>query len=126
MTIKKLMQVKGVFTPLIRTKLSAKLSYKLLKFIKAIEFEENFLNEKLRSILKEYAKKDEKGNFVQDENGNICLIEDKKEECEKAIAELNNLEIEKPNFSFTLDELENLPLSVVDMAIIEDFIVKEE
>lgn len=126
MTIKKLVQVKGVFTPLIRTKLSPRIAYKIFKLIKAIEFEENFLNEKLKIILKEYAQTDEKGNFVYDEKGNICLIKGKEEDCNNAINELNDIEVDKPNFNFTLDELDSLSLSVIDMAIIEDFIIEEE
>lgn len=126
MKLKKLVQVKGVFTPLIRTKLTPKLSYKILKFIRAIEFEERFFNEKLREIIDEYGKKGEDGKFLFDKDDNILIKEEKVEDCNKAIAELDELEVTPPAVRFTLDELENLSLSVVDMAIIEEFIVQEE
>lgn len=126
MKLKKLVQVKGVFTPLIQTKLTPKLSYKILKFIRAIEFEERFFNEKLREIIDEYGKKGEDGKFLFDKDDNILIKEEKVEDCNKAIAELDELEVTPPAVRFTLDELENLSLSVVDMAIIEEFIVQEE
>lgn len=126
MKLKKLVQVKGVIIPLIRTKLTPKLSYKILKFIRAIEFEERFFNEKLREIIDEYGKKGEDGKFLFDKDDNILIKEEKVEDCNKAIAELDELEVTPPAVRFTLDELENLSLSVVDMAIIEEFIVQEE
>jgi len=125
MKIQKVAQVKGVFSPLVRTKLSPKIAYKLLKFIKALEFDENFFNSKLREIVNEYAEKDEKGKLRADEKGNIVVSEDKQEAFKKAIDELNDIEVTTPDIKFTLDELQGLTLSVVDMSIIEDFIKEE-
>ena len=124
MNIQKLIQAKGVFSPLIRQKLSPKLSYKLLKFIRSIEAEEEFYNSKLREIINEYCKKDDEGKFVI-ENGEVVFIEDTESEGRKSIEELNNTEVESPNISFTLDELQDVALSVVDIAKIEDFIKEE-
>ena len=124
MNIQKLIQAKGVFAPLIRQKLSPKLSYKLLKFIRSIEAEEEFYNSKLREIINEYCKKDDEGKFVI-ENGEVVFIEDTESEGRKSIEELNNTEVESPNISFTLDELQDVALSVVDIAKIEDFIKEE-
>lgn len=126
MKLKKLIQVKGIFVPFIRTKLPAKLSYKILKFIRAVEFEEKFLNDKLKEIIGEYGKKDENGKFVLDKDGNIVIQEDKVDACNKAVEELDELEVNAPEIKFDLAELDSLTLSVVDIAIIEDFINKEE
>ncbi|WP_251183412.1 hypothetical protein [Anaerocaecibacter muris] len=123
MKIGQLLKIKGVFTPFIRMRLPPRLSYKLLKFIKAIEFEEEFFNTKFRELLQDCGKKDENGKFVLDNNGNIVL--EKSDEFKKAIEELNNIEVTVPDISFTLDELQNLTLSVLDIAIIEDFIKED-
>lgn len=123
MKIGKLLKIKGVFTPFIRMRLSARLSYKLLKFIKAIEFEEEFFNTKFRDIVQDCTEKDEHGEFVVDKNGNIALK--KSEEFKKAVEELNNIEVTAPDIKFTLDELQDLTLSVLDIALIEDFIKED-
>lgn len=123
MKIGQLLKVKGVFTPFIRMRLSPRLSYKLLKFIKAIEFEEDFFNAKFREIVQECAKKDEQGKFITDNNGNIAL--EKSNKFKAAVEELNEIEVTAPDIKFTLDELQDLTLSVLDIAVIEDFIQEE-
>ena len=124
MKIQKLIQAKGVFAPLVRLKLSPKLSYKLLKFIRSVELEEDFFNSKLREIFEEYCEKDAEGKFVI-EDGRVVLKPETKAEGEKALAELNDTDVEAPAIEFTLDELQGLTLSVIDMAKIEDFIKEE-
>lgn len=124
MKIQKLVQVKGVFAPLTRTKLSPKLSYKILKFLKAIEFEEKFFNSKIKELLNEFGQKDEKGKYVA-EKGKIKIISGREEACANAFNELNNLEVSPPDITFTLEELNDITLSVQDMLIIEDFIKEE-
>lgn len=123
MKIGQLLKIKGVFTPFIRMRLSPRLSYKLLKFIKAIEFEEDFFNSKFREIVQDCAKKDKEGKFVTDTNGNIVL--EKTDKFKAEIEELNEIEVTAPDIKFTLDELQNLTLSVLDIATIEDFIQEE-
>lgn len=123
MKIGQLLKVKGVFTPFIRMRLSPRLSYKLLKFIKAIEFEEDFFNTKFREIVQECAKKDEQGKFITDDNGNIAL--EKSDKFKAAVEELNDIDVTAPDIKFTLDELQDLTLSVLDIAIIEDFIQED-
>ncbi len=123
MKIGQLLKVKGVFTPFIRMRLSPRLSYKLLKFIKAIEFEEDFFNAKFREIVQECAKKDEQGKFITDDNGNIAL--EKSDKFKAAVEELNDIDVTAPDIKFTLDELQDLTLSVLDIAVIEDFIQED-
>lgn len=123
MKIGQLLKIKGVFAPFIRMRLAPRLSYKLLKFIKAIEFEEEFFNSKFREIVDDCAKKDEQGKFITDKNGNIAL--EKSDKFKKAVEELNDIEITAPDISFTLDELQGLTLSVLDIALIEDFIKED-
>lgn len=125
MKIQALLQVKGVFAPFARTKLPVKLSYKLLKFFRAVEVEEQFFNSKIHDIIEEYGEKDEKGNFVLLENGNIKFDDNKKVELETTLKELNDIEVTPPDITFTLEELNELTLSVQDIAIIENFIKED-
>lgn len=120
MKIGQLLKVKGVFAPFIRMRLSPRLSYKLLKFIRAIEFEEDFFNSKFREIVQDCAKKDEQGKLLTDDKGNIVL--EKSDKFKAAIEELNDVDVPAPDIKFTLYELQDLTLSVLDIALIEDFI----
>lgn len=124
MEIQKLIEVKGVFAPLTRMKLNPKLSYKIYKFLQAIESEERFFNAKIRELLDEYGKKDKDGKLIT-ENGNIAVLEGKEKECNDAFAELQSVEVSAPDIRFTLEELNEITLSVQDIAIIENFIQEE-
>lgn len=124
MKLQELVKIKSVFAPIVRLKLSPKLSYKIMKLLKEIEFDETFLNSKIKELIDEYGERDKSGKFVI-ESGNIVIQKDKEQECQKALLELNNLEVDNPTCSFTLNELQEITLSVQDMAIIEN-LIKEE
>lgn len=124
MKLQELVKIKSVFAPIVRLKLSPKLSYKIMKLLKEIEFDETFLNRKIKELIDEYGERDKNGKFVI-ENGNIVIQKDKEQECQKALLELNDLEVDNPTCSFTLNELQEITLSVQDMAIIEN-LIKEE
>lgn len=124
MKIQKLIQARGVFAPLTRIKLNPKLSYKIYKFLRTIENEEQFFNVKFRELVDEYGKKDDKGKLII-ENGNIAIIDGKEKECNDAFNELQSIEVSTPDIHFTIEELKDLTLSVQDIAIIEEFIQEE-
>lgn len=124
MQIGKLIQVKRVLTPFFHEKLSAKLSYKLMKFVSKLETEENFYNGKMREIIDTYCEKDENGNFIPLDNGfkvkDGCILD-----CNKAISELDVLDVEAPEITFSVDELSEMKLSVSDMMALSHFITEE-
>ncbi len=123
--LQQISQIKKVFEPMVRVKLPAKLAYKVYKFVREVESEENFFTEKIREIANEYGKKDADGKFMTDENEQLLIQEDKQEAFRNAMTELNGLEVDVPDTSFTVDELAPLPLSVLDMEILKDFIKEE-
>lgn len=124
MEINKLLKIKEIIDKYAHDKISVKLGYKFMKFCKSIEIEEAFFNERMVEIVSAYCKKDGHGTYIRTETGGIEIIEDKIDECNKALEELNSLEVKKPDFVFTLDELEELKLSISDLAILDDFIVE--
>ena len=88
------------------TVLPLKGAYKLNKIKKAIEKESDFYQDKFQEIVDTYAKKDENGNLVYSEDGSQIIIkEGMVEECNKALEELQDLEIEIENYHFTLSDL---------------------
>ena len=88
------------------TTLPLKGAYKLNKIKKAIEKEGEFYTEKFQEIVEQYAKHDDDGNLVFSEDGNQILIKDGMvEECNQALEDLQNLEIEIETYSLALDDL---------------------
>ena len=85
-------------------------AYKINKIRKAIEKEGEFYSSKFQEIVNTYAKKDDNGDIVFSEDGEQIIIQDDKiEECNQALAELQRLEVEIDNCNLTIEDLgENL------------------
>ena len=67
--------------------------YFMAKLNKRIEEERALYREQLQQILDKYAEKDEQGNFIPTENGGIKVIPETQAECQRAINELDSMEI---------------------------------
>ena len=88
------------------TTLPLKGAYKLNKIKKAVEKEGEFYTEKFQEIVDLYAKHDDEGNLVFSEDGNQIMIKEGLiEECNQALADLQELEVQIENYGFTLDDL---------------------
>ena len=88
------------------TTLPLKGAYKLNKIKKAVEKEGEFYTEKFQEIVNTYAKKDENDQLVFSEDGNQIMIKDGMvEECNKALEDLQSLEVQVENYGLTLDDL---------------------
>ena len=98
-------------------------AYKLNKIKKAIEKEGEFYTEKFQEIVDTYAKKDDDGNLVYSEDGSQIMIKDGMvEECNKALADLQELEVEVENYNLTLDDLgENLECTPEELEALMPF-----
>lgn len=87
-------------------KLPLKAAYKLTKIKQAIEKETEYYGEKFQQIVDTYAKKDDDGNLLYNEDGTQILIKDGMiTECNQELEELHNLEIGVDNYNLTIDEL---------------------
>lgn len=88
------------------TTLPLKGAYKLNKIKKAVEKEGEFYTEKFQEIVEKYAKHDDNGQLVFSEDGNQIMIKDGMvDECNKALEDLQNLEVEIETYGFNLDDL---------------------
>ena len=92
------------------TTLPLKGAYKLNKIKKAVEKEGEFYTEKFQEIVNTYAKKDENDQLVFSEDGNQIMIKDGMvDECNKALEDLQSLEVQIETYGLTLNDLgENL------------------
>ena len=87
------------------TSLPLKAAYKLNKIRKAVEKEGEFYSEKFQEILNDYAKKDENGELVFSENGDQIMIKDDMiDECNKALADLQELEVQIENYGLSIED----------------------
>jgi hypothetical protein len=121
MKITTLIDAANIFGQFAQTKTSPPLAYKIMKFCKGVAVEEEFYNAKRSEIINAYAEKDESGQIVV-HDGMISIMPDKIEEANKALGELNKIEVEVPNIKFKLSELEGFELSVADMFALDEFI----
>ena len=102
-------------------KIPAIAAYKIMKFVKASDTEDAFYNEKMKAIIDEYAEKDDKGNPVVKANG-IQIQKDHIEDCNKAIKEIQDTEVETPNFKINVGDLASLQLTLEEVATLDEFI----
>lgn len=101
-----------------------KTQYKFLKLAKALDEELAIINEQKQKLIDQYVQIDEAGNYVTNDDGGLLIKDGLVEEFQEKIIELNNVEIELPDITFTLEELEDLKLSLQEIyylgALIED------
>lgn len=86
------------------------LALKVVKFVKAVETETNFYQEKYSEILSKYAEKDDSGKILQTDKG-IQINKDRVNDFNKEIVDLDSVDVEKPDVEFTLEELNKCDLT---------------
>ena len=86
-------------------KLPLPVAYKLNKMNQAAIKEGEFYQEKFNEIVDKYAKTDEEGNVVFSEDGDQIMIKDDLiGECNDALEELMNLEIEIETYGLKIED----------------------
>ena len=121
-----LIKIKKIFMPYSQEKLSAKLSYKIYKLIRKIEEDESFFEQKRQELINEYGEKDEHGQLIITHDGMVKIPKELQEEAQQKLSDLSSIDVEMPTCTFTIDELSEIKLSVVDMATLEELIVGDE
>lgn len=107
-------------------KLNIKTAYKLTQLARAVEIELQFYQDKLKSIISEYALLDENGKPIQMENGEgVKIRAGAEDDCYKAILELQSIEVTLPDIQFTFDDFANVEITVEQMSAIIPFLKDE-
>lgn len=125
MEILNLVKANKVISSFADEKININLSYKFMKFLKLTNDSVEFYNSKIKEIINKYARKNDKDENIII-NGDIMLDSTKKNEIEKDLNELNQIEINDINVKFTLKELQGLTISVNDLVVLDEFIKEEE
>ena len=104
--------------------LPLKVAYKLNKVKKAVAENGEFYAEKFQEIIDTYAKKDENGQVVFSDDGSQIMIQDDKiDECNKALDELQNLTVEIENYNLTIDDFgDNITCTPEELEAIMPFL----
>ena len=104
-------------------KLPLKAAYKLTKIKNALEKETEYYSEKFQEIVNTYAKKDDEGNLMYNEDGTQILIKDGMiAECNQALEELHSLEVGVENYNLTIDDLgEGIEVTTDDLDALMPF-----
>ena len=81
-------------------------AYKINKIRKAADKEFEFYRDKFQEIVNKYARKDNDGNIqFSDDGQQIMIQQDKIEECNQELEDLQKLEVEIDNYNLTLENL---------------------
>lgn len=104
-------------------KLPMKVAYRLAQLAKAADSEMQFYRDKLQAIVMEYGEMDSNGQPVPTEDGEgIKLKPGTEAACYKAMQELQEVDINMPDIFFTLEELDTIELSAIEISTLLPFI----
>lgn len=125
MKLNTLINGRRVFMPTVNEKISPKLAYKIFKFIKRVESVDlPFYEEKVKAIVEKYAEKDVDGKFTADKNGKVRITEDKHADYIAEMTELDNIDTDYDGALFTVDELSEIKLSVMDIILLGELVTE--
>lgn len=125
MKLIELNNAKKVFSTHLQERIPTQTAYKIFKIVKTAEDNSEFYIAKVNSLLEECGEKNEDGTLKVDNNGSVKILNDKLNIWQKGIAEIDNLEIDTPDYTFTLEELSPIKLSVQDIINIQN-LIKEQ
>ena len=108
-------------------------SYKIVKIKEDIRKELEFYREKFDQIIQEFGQRDEDGNLVLkrdvDANGNeipgtesIKIQEGMMDECNKALEELQGIDVEIDTRGLTIEDLGNVEFSAGEIEVLVPFL----
>lgn len=107
--------LQNFFATVADKKIPVKTAYKLSKLARRVEEEVQFYQKEFKAIIDEYAKK-ENGQYVFAPDGlSIEVIDGKDDECNAKIFELKTIEVDLKDIAFSIEEFENLDLTLAEL-----------
>ena len=117
-----LVKINNIFKPDMKFG-DIQVGYKVMKFLKSIENDVGFYNNKLTEIAQDCAEKD--GDKIKTtDNGNLVLAKDKVSEWNDKIADLANIDIEVTLPSFKLEDFNQCNFNLEELSILEPLITE--
>ena len=96
--------------------------YKFIQIAKALENEQDILQEQISSLIIDYGERDEQEHLIQDESKGIKIKKEYLKECSQKIYDIYELNIQMPDIYFSFDELDSLNLTFGELELLEPFI----
>lgn len=104
-------------------KITFKTSYRLAMLANEMEKQHNFYQEQFNNLLNQYGMKDAAGNFIPTDDGQgVKLIPETMKECYSKFNELRDLDINLPDYYFSLDDFDGIELTPTEVNAIIPFI----
>ena len=121
------LELKMLYENISKQVVPVKLAYKFTKLFTPILAEAEFYSKEMNKILDECGEKDENGYLkVNAEGTSVRIKEDCTETLSKKLKELESIEVELKDITFTIEELNELKLSVGEFNLLMPFITDEE
>jgi hypothetical protein len=125
MKIKDALSFSEIYEKIKKLPMPLRLAYKFNKLNLRILQENSFYADSINLLLEQYAERDEFGSYKMGSNaGEVVIHKEYAAECQEKVRELQNLEIEDLNITFTLDELECLTITPAELSCIESLITE--
>lgn len=110
--------LQNFYTSIQDKKMPIKTAYKLSRLARRAEEEAQFYQKEFAHIIDEYAQKENGQLVYSDDMTSIKIIPGREDECNEKIIELKELEVDLSGFEFSIEEFENLELTITQMSAI--------
>lgn len=124
MTISNILSINSLQDKLRSQSLPFALAYKFTKLFKSISTDLEFYSSSVQKLIDMYAARDEVGNPIYLENGNIKIEDSHLDECESKISELLNTPVDNPPVVFTVEELEPVSFTIDELYPLMELIIE--
>ncbi len=103
-------------------KMPLKTAYKFSKILTSFENDFTFFQEHYKEIIEKYAEKEDNGELKLDAANNFTISKENVQAYTTEMNELLNTEIEIPDYTFTLDELNILDITIQEAVSLNSII----
>lgn len=121
LTLEQLINSVDVLQKLSTAEVKARVAFNISKLLRASEAEISNFNETRLSLIKKYAKKDESGEIIMDNESNVTIEPDNIEVFNKELRELIATTVELNASKINLDDL-NINITPNEMLLLEPFL----
>lgn len=100
------------------------IAYRLTSLVDILNTNTDFYTTKLRDLLDKYGEKDENGELIQTEDGNVQLVAETAAEFNDKFIELQSVEVPNDLPKFTLEEFSSVHLAPRQVYLIRPLITE--
>lgn len=111
----------GTFNKIMQQSFKGSLAFKIARLARELDKEMQTFNEERQKIIQKYAKKDENGELITDENGNVTFDTDKVQEVNEEFNSLLGTELEVNADKLPMECMDSFELTPQEMLGIEMF-----